>query len=438
MQPPKPIGDGPDYENMAFHIWRGRGFLFDSTNDEWREPYQRSELDYSIQLHANPRNYPSTARPPMFPLMVAGVYGVLGRTEWAFATVRLFSATCLAVAGALAVQLTVRLMQAARSAKLGSWVVGGMATLFFFMINRTLRDYATDFLTEPLALLLMQVFVLLAISLCSHEYGIRSDSTPMHETRSQLVLSMWAGAVFGALILTRSMFVVWLPAIWMLFLVALPGDRATRFKLSTVVVLCACALCAPWWLRNCLVLDRFMPLGTQGATTLLGGYSDEALLGNGDWQAGPELQLRHELSQLSSFQTLTTDSEREIAIAVEASHRVRQWLWEHLHDLPILILRRIYVHWNPYAGASLLWKVPLILGAVGLLARREPARFWLLGLPLTSTVVVAGFYSTGGRFLVPLYGILFTVAGMGVGWSLLWGLATICGQGEPKDGRGDN
>jgi len=424
-RPPKPIGDGPDYENIAFHLWQGKGFVIDSTNAHWRQAYVPDAESYAVHLHSTPRALPTTARPPLFPLVIAAIYQCVGRNEFGFAAVRLFLATCLALAGALAVWLTAQLLgrqallwrQAAANpevVKVTTVSVGVAATLFFVAINRTLRDYATDFLTEPLALLLMQCFVIVAIHLCACS-GLQSDvETICNKGRNQVWVAALAGVIWGLLILTRSMFVVWMPAIWLLFFVAWPPGRPGRWRLATLVVLSASLTCLPWWVRNCLVLERFMPLGTQGATTLLGGYSDAALNGNGDWQAAPELQLRQTLEGRADYQALPSDSAREVAVASEASRLVRTWIGEHLWDLPRLLAKRIYVHWNPYSGASLIWKIPLAIGLLGLVFSRQRLAYWFIGLPLTSTLVVAVFYSTGGRFLVPLYGVLFTVAGIGV------------------------
>ncbi len=425
-KPPKPVGDGPDYENIAYHLWQGRGFVIDTSDETWREIYASNPSDYALHLQSAPRNLATTARPPLFPVVVAGMYGVLGRNAWGFAGVRLFSATCLALAGALAVWLTAHLLSPPTNRgtprRKPTWtLVGAGTTLGLVAVNRTLRDYSTDFLTEPLALLLMQVFVVMAVMACTSKSSL-SNADAAKGARSYLKRREWClgwgmGAVWGALILTRSMFVVWLPAIWLLFLIALPYQRLPRIALATLVVLSACGVCSPWWIRNCIVLQRLMPLGTQGPTTLLGGYSDAALAGNGDWQAVPEQQLRQELLEQSDFQSLTSDSQREVVVAQEAARRVRGWFWQHVGDLPGLICRRIYVHWNPYTGASLLWKLPFLIGAIGLIVRRDWAGYWLLGLPIVSTLVVAAFYSTGGRFLVPLYGVLFTVAGLGLSYA---------------------
>ncbi|MEZ6134160.1 MAG: hypothetical protein R3C53_04525 [Pirellulaceae bacterium] len=435
--PPKPVGDGPEYENIGFHLARGQGFWIDTLDPVWQSAYEspqtgasHSEPDVThSHRRSTPRDMPTTARPPLLPLAIAGVYTTLGRGPTGFATIRLLLAACTALACSLAVFMTVRILNPIESTWVG-WA-GGCVALLFAASNRTLRDYSTDFLTEPLALLFLQCFVLCVWM--NHRSTVQESSTTAWRRNAGLV---GAGVFWGLLILTRSMFVVWLPAIALLLFAS---DRATpygpqgrpqvgrswslrRWRKAMAVVGIACLLCAPWWTRNCLVLGQFMPLGTQGPVTLIGGYSDAALKGNGDWQFAPELELRAELADVAEFKVLATDLEREVWLSREAGHRVRTWFWEHLPNLPRMFLQRIYVHWNPYTGRSLIWKFAILLGACGLIyyRQRNPtwwlATVWLLGLPLISTLVVAGFYSTGGRFLVPVYGVLFTLAGLSCVW----------------------
>ena len=38
----------------------------------------------------------------------------------------------------------------------------------------------------------------------------------------------------------------------------------------------------------------------------------------------------------------------------------------------------------------------------------------MLGLPIISSLTVMLLFETGGRFLVPLYGLLYALAGIGV------------------------
>lgn len=414
--PPKPVGDGPDYENIAFHLWQGEGFVFDNTDPAWRAVYAARGNDYAAQLEGEPRDLIMTGRPPALPLLLSAYYALLGRNETAFAALRLTLAICLAVGSALAVYVTALLLR--RRVGLLLLSLACLLTLGFAASNRTLRDYATDFLTEPLALLLLQGFVVLAIRVSSEtslgDLETTQGQASMQASRDFRRRTLWAcaaGAVFGGLILTRSMFVVWLPAIWLLAVISTPVTTWRRLQIASLLLLSACVVCSPWWIRNVWVLGRWMPLGTQGPITLLGGYCDGAMRIGGDWYAQPEQDLRREFQ----FRERTkNDTEREILIADAARERVRVWIVSHLTDLPRLATQRAVVHWNPYHGRSLLWKVAMILGAIVLLRLRSPATWWLLGLPLVSTLVVAALYSTGGRFLVPLYGILFTLAGLSI------------------------
>ncbi len=410
------MGDGPDYENIAYQLYNGHGFRIDTLNANWRSVYEQTDSDYSAHLQSPPRQLQTTGRPPLFPLVVCGIYQVIGRNEYAFAAVRIFLATCLALSGALSVWLTSHVLKDATQ----PWAerIGCAATLLLAASSRTLQDYATDFLTEPLALLLMQLFVLCVCVLGNDVIDNDSDQIDSRKSGTRHGMIVAAGVLLGLLILTRSMFVVWLPAIGLLVMVA--AHRLTllgRLRTAALLVLVACLVCSPWWVRNVLVLQRWMPLGTQGAITLLGGYSDAALRSNGDWQAAPELALRDELSQRVNFRSLANDSQRELEVAEVAEKRVEQWFWQHSQDLPGLFAKRIHVHWNPYSGRSLIWKLAMVLGVAGLVVHRRREAWWLLGLPLVSTLVVAMFYSTGGRFLVPLYGVLFTLGGLGVAYS---------------------
>jgi hypothetical protein len=157
-----------------------------------------------------------------------------------------------------------------------------------------------------------------------------------------------------------------------------------------------------------------MPLGTQGPITLLGGYCDEALAGGGDWQHAPEQRLRQAMREKEAFNTLPTDVARELMIADESKRLVRAWIADHSAELPRLFLARVVTHWNPYSGKSLVWRLLILAGAVCLIMNRRREAWVLVGLPVMNTVLVASLYTTGGRFLVPLYGILFALSAIGV------------------------
>ena len=420
-RPPKPVGDGPDYENIAFHLASGEGFRFNSIDPQWRSIYELQPRLYQSQLTAAPRDLAATGRPPLYPLLIALVYLVADRGPLGFAMVRCLSATCLALAGALACTVTARFfLDGNGSSRAGakasqpwhslSWAVGVFSTLVLVLMNRTLHSYALDFLTEPLALMLTQLLLATALLWPTTASG-------------KLATKKWAlaGAIVGLMILTRSIFLVWLPGICMLVAFSQGGSAMRKLQSAALLAATAVCVCLPWWIHNVVVLQRWMPLGTQGAITMLGGYSDEALAAGGDWQFAPEQRLRATLRDQARLRNAANDTQREVIISEIAAAQLRGWITEHWTELGSMFASRIVTHWNPYWGLSLVWKLAAMCGGVVLLyaamrygAGYDAMAFWLIGMPLLSTLVAAALYTTGGRFLVPMYGILSTLGGLGL------------------------
>ncbi len=415
FQPPKATSDGPIYENIAFHLWQGRGFYLDWSNPEWRAIYQRaSNLDtYQTYLNAEPQQMPHTGRPPLLPLQIALTYCLVGRNELAFAITRLFAATCIALACSLSVLNALIIFRRLRSPESpSSWAcaVGCMAAIAIAASNRTLLSYANDFLTEPMALLATQSLVTLLI----WNNGIYEKQQELSTFLTKAWLRISIAIALATMVYSRSLFVFWLPPVAAMLFITLKGTYSSRIRTVLITIVITFVLLLPWWTRNCYVLQRWMPLGTQGPITLLGGYCDEAVLQGGDWQHGPEQRLRASLGTDPTFQALPDDVARELRVADESRILVRKWMNEHWDMLPTLFVKRIVTHWNPYTGPSLVWKILAIIGAWKLIRNAPRDAVVLVGLPLMNTMLIGMLYSTGGRFLVPLYGILFTLAAIGV------------------------
>jgi hypothetical protein len=432
-KPPKPVGDGLCYEAIAFSLYSGNGFRENYESPQWQSLYAQLPEYQPLISQLSDRNLPATGRPPLLPAVIAGVYSLLGRTAQAFGFVRLLSSLCLALSSALAVGLTAQLL-AVRTRRI--WVIGlgALTTLALASSQNTIRDYASDFLTEPLALLLTQslvVLVVLEVERSSRREAGSEDrlsqslgctgqtaSQPRHQ-ESQPTWKWLAavGLIIGLMILARSLFVIWLPGLLALGFIASPGSFRVRIKMATTILTFAMMPLAPWWLHNCLQLGQWMPLGTQGPVALLGGYSDEALANSGNWSVEPERRLRARVAVQQPFIQATDDLQRELLVVTHAKRELRQWLSNHWRQLPQLLFQRAMTHWNPYSGRSGLWKLLIAIGLIWAALRAPGGRVWLVGLPLLSTVSVMLLYETGGRFLVPLYGLLFTLAGLAVsGW----------------------
>lgn len=456
FQPPKPVGDGPDYENIAFQISRGHGWSMDWTDPQWQQPYRDASVphvdqndrgaqwpiaDYSVQLSRTDSLAATTARPPLLPLINALIYAVFPRGPIAFAVVRIFLATCIAVAGAISVAISVRIVSQL-SSRWWPITLAAMVTMALAVLDRTVRSYATDFLTEALALVLTQFWLW---SLCElllvpilHQRKHANDQ-PAH-LRWQLPWERerWligvCGILLGMMILTRSIMVLWLPGVWLMIVLATRIRYRNFFSLgtfdrvllptfsedcrrATAILAIAMALCAPWWLRNCVVLKTLMPLGTQGPITLVGGYNDEAIVMRGQWHVLPENRLRREAEPEVETSSIPA---REVHVARRASKQVKEWIRAHVGTLPNLAWVRLKNEWNPYNGRALGFRLAALVGLCWLCTLHRSSALLLGGVIIVNSMTVMILYSVGGRFIVPTYGILYTLAGIGLGCTASW------------------
>lgn len=464
FEPPKPIGDGPDYENIAYQVSQGHGWSIDWTDKGWQKPYLEASLphvtqdqsnsdqsasgekqwpfaDYTAQLNRTDGLAATTGRPPLLPLINAVVYKMIPRGPNSFAAVRLILAACLAIASSVAVAISVRIVSQL-SRQWWPTVLAAMVTMVFAVLDRTVRSYATDFLTEPLAMLLTQfwLWTLCELLLVPILHQPKPDSDQPAHLRWQLPwqrerwLVVACGTLLGLMILTRSLMVLWLPGVWLMIVLATRIRYRNFFSLgafdrvllptfsedcrrATAIVAIAMLVCAPWWVRNCVVLKTFMPLGTQGPITLVGGYNDDAILMRGQWHVGPENRLRRGAEAEVASADIPA---REVHVARRASRQVKEWIGSHLGTLPNLAWVRLKNEWNPYNGRALAFRLAALVGLCWLCTLHRSAALLLGGVIIVNSITVMMLYSVGGRFLVPTYGILYTLAGIGIGCTASW------------------
>ena len=411
--PPKPTGDGPDYEAIGYGLSQGHGWSTSVSSAGWRSVYQdvqhpESGLDYSVHLARRGPVLADTNRPPLFPLCIAAIYQIAPRGPIAFGIIRIALACCLSIACAVALAWGVSLangMSKVCDSQLATYV--GISMIAIVYSERNLRNYTTDFLTEPLALLLTQTFLFIAW------WGARKGNW------------QWAavtGATFAGMYLCRDVFVLWVPFVvfWLWYAYRVTSPQLDVNRLAPIHWVFASMLVfgiigSIWWVRNCCVLESFHPLGTKGATSVMGGYCDEACQSGGEWQVAPEKRLRRDLEfQLQSAPDSAKDfKDLEIQLGKKANVQVKNWVADNVDVLPGLFINRIIMEWNPYRGKAMFLKLFAILGMLWLLRYNRVALIWLVGPLAINTVVVAMTYSVGGRFLVPTYGPIYILAAFG-------------------------
>jgi 4-amino-4-deoxy-L-arabinose transferase-like glycosyltransferase len=205
--------DAGDYRRLAGNLLEGRGFT----------------------LSAAPPYEPSARRAPVYPVFLAAVYAVAGRTDQAVlgAQALLWGLGCLGLAG---------LVGRAGSPTAG-WVAGALVAT-----HPVLARAAGEVLTE-----------------CLYTVGLIGVVVALDQAvrRRSLTWLALAGALTGIAVLTRPLTLGLLPILWGgLWLwretLGSPGRSAVALTLVALAVL------LPWTVRNAMVFGRFIPVQAQG------------------------------------------------------------------------------------------------------------------------------------------------------------------------------
>jgi hypothetical protein len=374
---PPEAGDGHDFDALAFNIWKNGRFGFAWSDPEWRRPYERVP-GYEGLLERQSEYYPSTYRPPAAPALMAVVYAVTNRN---FAAWRGVECALMAGAVTLAAILSVEI----------AGLVAAPLTMAVALALPLLRLFAHEFRTEGLAALLVTLLAWM---------WIRNGKTGWTVGRC-----VATGIVLAVLAMTRSIFLLWIP----LTLLAPGADRASgkaawRGRALTVGV--ALLVIGPWWIRNCVVLEAFLPLGTQGALNLPAGFGPRALRFKGVWMSNPG-DGAQEVDALNLGPVAS-----EVWLAKHRSAVAARWVRENPADA----LRLMGLHmWQevkprrlPYPTGA--WLLPIAaLGAI-VLHRSAGARVVVL-MVAANMLGIALTWSARGQFMAPVQPMLAALVG---------------------------
>ena len=426
---PPVINDSMEVQNIGYNLAHGRGYRFDWDDGAWRQPYRAGNGDgrYGFILGRH-GSYPTLCRPPLMPLLVAGLTRLTPPRDL-FLAWRLFDAVAYAGAACLLCDAVVSL------AGLG----GGGVLLALVLLEPIRRRYVPDWWTEGLAFDGMSVLVWLAV---------RGHWVRWSPHRFVVV----AGAAIGLLCLTRAIFTPLVPALSLVVATATPSaaraaDRRWRDRTASlardgaVVLVVACLAQLPWWARNVWVAGRFLPLGTQGGLNLPDEYGSWAVFYDGLWtgRAMDEAWMPHASgpiplppgyteAEFAAFQgdrrhhamlvaAVCTSTASEVAVSRAGTRAAVTWVRSHPLAVPGLMAAKA---WTLFRGGAPILTIAAAC-VVAAYVRRPAHRATLASLAglagcyVLSVLVTHVVYE---RFVVPLLPPVYVLIAVGTAWSM--------------------
>jgi 4-amino-4-deoxy-L-arabinose transferase-like glycosyltransferase len=327
---------------------------------------------------------PASLRPPLYPALVAGLYGLFGEEN--FQAVRLFQAGL----SLLTLLLVYRLGAEVYSHRVGLCLAAGYA------FYPSLLGCNNLVLTE----------VLFTFLLCATCYTL-----VRFLRRESLMDLVWTGVVLGLGALTRSVLWLFPPVLGVLLLVVGRASFPRRVLAVAVLGGAFAATLAPWAIRNTRLEKTFVPVDTMGGRNfMMGNYEHTPLYRS--WDAVSVAGAQNWDNVLAA----TTPSYRELTQGQRDKLALRYGIAFVLAN-PGLTLQRDVVKFFHFWGLER----ELVAGAGrGYFGNLSPAA--VVGL----TVVIFGSYVVA--LISGIFGlVLAPPTDRRVHWFLLLVIAFICG-----------
>jgi 4-amino-4-deoxy-L-arabinose transferase-like glycosyltransferase len=374
---PPEKGDGPDYDNIALSISKGRGYSVWYSDAEWKKPY----IDYNYKNYYSDivgrrsLNVPTTYRPPLLPLLLSSIYKIFGRN---FEIWRLLNTFFVAIAAGLTCAVAYKL----KGMKLA--ILTGILVLLDFQFN----SYGMKYLTESISALLIIALI--------YELLFGSKS---------YLRSACIGMLIGTLVLARSIFMQWIPPLFILYSILLFKEDKTRkdiiISLSISLISFLVAV-FPWSYRNVKLLGDFYPFGIQGPGALAVAYNDQMIADKGVWKRQNFQSFENEFNL--HHKNSIKDIERDFARYSVAEGK--KWIFNNYTKLPRLFyLKTSSLLWF---HSSYLQKILLLCSILSFLFFYREIKITFLFMVILINVVSVGltwsYYD--GRFLIPIHPIL--------------------------------
>lgn len=391
------------FEILAANIADGNGFSGEITENvltPYRKVNEKGAWDFIILEDGPYRSSgaemgidsTTTYRPPLYPATLALVYKLFGRHFFLY---RVLNSILMAIGLGLVILVMSRI----------AGFYGAVVALLFALIDPGILIFARLGLSEGMAF--FWVSLLAYILLVKTWIGYRHAAL--------------CGLVLGFLILTRPVFVFWCPFVGLLIFYDMAQNRSLREGLlgAFLTVGITLVIYLPWAIRNSIVMESFMPLGSQGGLLLGGTYNDKIMERRGSWT----VLGRDEF--IKSFQSAASGTERERELAQAGYKKGVDWIYANIELIPrILLMRTVSLWWQ---DTALYQRFLILLCIPALIFCAFDKRIVFLALivahsaaiALTSNSVALESDNPGsarapyGRFLFSLEPIMIIVASMG-------------------------
>ena len=401
--PPAPWNvDGIFYDNIAFNINRGEGFIVDLYADPWRASYlpeqppngNREDLGYNW-LRPVKGTGPTALRSPAYPYALSLIYRSFGHR---YDVARIFG--CVFASLGLALLLT---FCASRWGYLPAFIAATTMSLDYSIMSS-----AGTLATESLAILIFAITFMLIV----HAYE-----------RSSVLLWAIAGVSFAALMLTRGIWSLgFLILILSLIGFSIPPIRSRlgTFQRKHLVAFLATAaiLAMPWWIRNCQTTGHFTPFGTAGSCGFVAAYCDESLENYGQWQTDVFNRNQIEVQKNVNMDTIKL-ADLEYMTGQESMRKTKIWCLANWTQIPQLMFYRALSHWGFFntsvplpSQIANIWLI--VVGLIGCVFTTGKSRSIFIVVLLLDSLLVMLTWEHLGRYAIPIRPVVHIGYGLAI------------------------
>ncbi len=377
--PPPLWTDEYEYDIYAWNVAQGRG-------------YRGPSPDVEDQDHL------TAYRPPVTPLVYAGIYRVFGHN---YAAAHIFDAVLASMTVLLLYRITLQCFGR------GAALLAAFAYAFYPVAIY----YGLTLDSESHASFLICLFVWCTLGF-KNEHGLR--------------WALAAGVAFGLLLLCKPGYVFLIPLlpVWAWIV---SGKQGRLWLRAAVVPVCAGLVIAPWAIRNWYTMGAFIPFGTGGGSLLLQANNrivieDPKYYGYAVWDTC--------LPEYAPALRSANDELKRDALAKEFAV---QWLRANPDKWFYLAHGKFLRLWSPsYRGSRYSALEPILSAYYGLmlvffvasllpvsqrfLRERHPGI--MMQCIIAATVAMALIFHGQHRYRFPIDSLCISIASVGLSWLL--------------------